>query len=227
MKPMNKKKYEKPVLLIGAGSQGRVVLDVLLARGRAVTGFLDDDPSLPGHPVRGLPVLGTVGTAAEYGGTHEIVLSIGNNETRCRLMERLNLPEANYANAVHPSAVIFSSATIGHGNMIFAQTFVGSDARIGNHVILNNGCIVEHDCEIHDFAALGPGCSMGGRVHIHEGAFISTGVTIAPRIRIGKNSVVGAGAVVVQDLPDYVLAYGVPARIVRKIGAGELWDRLL
>ena len=37
----------------------------------------------------------------------------------------------------------------------------------------------------------------------------------------GKNSVVGAGSLVTKDLPDNVLAYGNPAKIIRPREEGE------
>ncbi|MBN2031443.1 NeuD/PglB/VioB family sugar acetyltransferase [bacterium] len=218
---------EKPILLIGAGSQGRVTLDVLFDQKREVEGFLDDNPSLHGILINTKKVIGTIDNLKHYLTSHQMILTIGNNWTRFQLANKLNLPDSAYTNAIHSSNITLSSAKIGHGNMIFTQTIIGSNATVGNHVILNNGCIIEHDCIIKDFAALGPGCCMGGKVMINEGAFLSTGVTIAPRIKIGKRSIVGAGAVVVDDLPDDVLAYGVPARVIKKITPDEMWDRLL
>lgn len=39
-----------------------------------------------------------------------------------------------------------------------------------------------------------------------------------PGITIGENSVIGAGSVVTNDIPPNVVAYGVPCRVIRKIG---------
>jgi acetyltransferase-like isoleucine patch superfamily enzyme len=40
-------------------------------------------------------------------------------------------------------------------------------------------------------------------------------VTICPGVRIGKYAVVAAGAVVTKDIPDYAVAGGVPAKIIK------------
>ena len=50
---------------------------------------------------------------------------------------------------------------------------------------------------------------------------ISLGAKIIQKVSIGKHVVVGAGAVVLDDLPDRVVAYGVPARIARRREVGE------
>ena len=45
---------------------------------------------------------------------------------------------------------------------------------------------------------------------------IGAGATILPRIKIGRNVVIGAGAVVTKDIPDSVVAFGSPAKIIKE-----------
>lgn len=54
-------------------------------------------------------------------------------------------------------------------------------------------------------------------VIIKKGAVISVGCIIIAGVTIGENSIVGAGSVVAQDVPDYCVVVGNPARIVKKI----------
>lgn len=54
-------------------------------------------------------------------------------------------------------------------------------------------------------------------VVIKKGAVISVGCIIIAGVTIGENSIVGAGSVVSQDVPDYCVVLGNPARIVKKI----------
>jgi acetyltransferase-like isoleucine patch superfamily enzyme len=42
------------------------------------------------------------------------------------------------------------------------------------------------------------------------------GVTVLDGVHIGNGAVVGAGSVVTKSLPDYAIAFGVPAQVVRK-----------
>lgn len=60
------------------------------------------------------------------------------------------------------------------------------------------------------------GSNGGGPVHIGEGAWLGSRSTIVGPVRIGAHSVIGAGAVVVNDVPEYALAVGVPARVVKR-----------
>lgn len=55
-------------------------------------------------------------------------------------------------------------------------------------------------------------------VHIGKNVWIGSGVQILPGVTIGDNSVIGAGSVVTNDIPENVVAFGVPCRVVREIG---------
>ncbi len=54
-------------------------------------------------------------------------------------------------------------------------------------------------------------------VHIREFAWIGAGATILPGVCVGCHAVVGAGAVVTKDVPDYAVAVGNPARVVKML----------
>lgn len=54
-------------------------------------------------------------------------------------------------------------------------------------------------------------------VTVKEGAIISVGCIIIAGVTIGKNSIIGAGSLVSQDVPDYCIVAGNPARVVKKI----------
>lgn len=54
-------------------------------------------------------------------------------------------------------------------------------------------------------------------ISIGENVWIGANVTIFGGVTIGKNSVIGAGAVVTQDIPEGVIAYGVPCAVTKKI----------
>ncbi|MGD8776713.1 MAG: acetyltransferase [Syntrophobacterales bacterium] len=215
--------------IFGAGAQGRVTLEVW--RSAVPDGdfsFIDDDPSLHGKVVNGAPIVGGLEFILDhFGPRDEVIVAMGNNKERLLLGDKLEADGLKFGNAIHNSTVIMESGEIGGGCMLLAHTVVNTGAKLGKHVIVNTGAIVEHDSIIKDGVQLGPGVSMGGRVVVEKSAFIGTGAVLAPRIRVGEGTVVGAGSVVVKDLPPSVLAYGVPARLIREIDDDFDWSRLL
>lgn len=55
-------------------------------------------------------------------------------------------------------------------------------------------------------------------IHVGNNVWIGSGAQIMPGITIGDNSVIGAGSVVTNDIPENVVAFGVPCRVIRDIG---------
>ena len=62
-------------------------------------------------------------------------------------------------------------------------------------------------------------------VHICRGAWIGAGATIMPGIRIGRYAIVGASAVVTKDIPDYCIAVGNPAKVIKELDGDKLEGR--
>ncbi len=215
--------------IVGAGAQGRITAEVWRAQDPSVRlCFLDDNATLHGHTVADLPIVGAA-QSLDTLDLHdaEVVLAIGNNLRRLELATLWDALAIVWGRVVHPSAVVMRSARVGGGTVVLPQAVVNSGARVGRHVIVNTGAIVEHDASLEDGCSVGPGVCVGGRVQIGRGAFLSNGVTLAPRVHVGAGTVVGAGATVVQDLPAGVLAYGVPARVIRPLGDQFDFGRLL
>jgi sugar O-acyltransferase (sialic acid O-acetyltransferase NeuD family) len=215
--------------IIGAGPQGRILAEIWQIQCPGIElHFLDDNADLHGSHVLGVPVDGSVDRLSSVDLTAaEIVLAVGENHRRLELAAAWDKRGVRWATVVHPSAVLMPSATIGAGSVVFPHALVHTGARVGRHVIINSGALVEHDAVVDDGVSISPGVTMGGRVHIGRATFISTGAALGPRVSIGAGTIVGAGAVVVSDLPDGVLAYGVPARVVRKLEGASDFRRVL
>jgi acetyltransferase-like isoleucine patch superfamily enzyme len=72
-----------------------------------------------------------------------------------------------------------------------------------------------HSFSCLDTAIKDQGISNIKNVTIGDGVWIGHGAVICPGVTIGKNAVIGANSVVRQNIPDYSVAAGVPARIIR------------
>ena len=64
-------------------------------------------------------------------------------------------------------------------------------------------------------------------VTIGDGAWLGQNVCVLPGVTIGKKAIVGAGSIVTKDVPDYCIAVGNPARIIKKYNFNlHLWENV-
>jgi acetyltransferase-like isoleucine patch superfamily enzyme len=70
---------------------------------------------------------------------------------------------------------------------------------------------------VGNFAHLSPKVAIGGHAQIGNFAWLGIGSTVIHGVRVGTGSIVGAGATVVNDIGEYVVAIGTPARVSRQI----------
>jgi acetyltransferase-like isoleucine patch superfamily enzyme len=80
---------------------------------------------------------------------------------------------------------------------------------------------------IEDYVQIGSHCSIysistidnkQGKVHLKKNCKIGTHSTIMPNVTVGENSIVGAYSFVTEDIPANVIAFGVPAKVIKSIG---------
>jgi sugar O-acyltransferase (sialic acid O-acetyltransferase NeuD family) len=126
------------------------------------------------------------------------------------------LKEENFEPLVHPSSELSTNVEIGIGSRIEQAVIIGPMTKLGKACLLNRGSIIGHHTVLGDFVNINPGaiingtCSIGNYTTIGSGAIVNDGITI------GKNSVVGSGALVTKNIPDGVVVYGSPAKIIRE-----------
>ncbi|QJW91841.1 acetyltransferase [Spirosoma taeanense] len=207
---------ENPVLIFGAGSLGVTALDLFHRNNVVVYGLLDDNKDLHGKEFGDVSVLGETdddGFLKLIGQKCEAFVAIGDSRVRKRLVKMLNdRRKVQPVNAIHDTAVVSASATLGHGNLIAARAVVNPFAEIGQHCIIQSGAVIESQAKLGDYIQIGTGSLIGSGVVVDEGAFVGAGVTIVAGISIGKNARIGAGSVVVENVEAGVTVFGNPAK---------------
>ncbi len=191
--------------LYGASGHAKVILDILQASNVKVVALIDDNENI--NELNNHKVLHGITDASP------IIVSIGANSIRKKIVEKLI---GTFAVAIHPSAIVSPTAKINKGSVIMQGAIIQSDAIVGEHCIVNTGASIDHECVIENFVHVSPGAVLCGNVSIGEGSWIGAGAVVIPGVKIGKWSIIGAGSVVTKDIPDGVIAYGNPCKVIRK-----------
>lgn len=141
--------------------------------------------------------------------------SVGNWQKRKDLARKLINLQYKFAKIIHPKAVVSEYAHISNGVLVAPSSVVNACADIGEMCIINSGSIAEHNCKIEAYAHIAPGAVLCGGVRVGTGSHIGAGSVVKEGVSIGENVIIGIGSVVTRDIPDNVIAYGNPCKILK------------
>lgn len=128
---------------------------------------------------------------------------------------------------------------LGEGSFISApvQMVCADKIRIGKNVFINSNFLAmsRGGITIEDDVQIAPNVQMISNNHdpyerqvllckpvlVKKGAWIGAGVTILPGVTIGEHAIVGAASVVTHDIPDFAVAVGNPAKVIRMLDSSR------
>lgn len=208
------------VVIIGAGGHGKVALDAALAEQQSISYLVDNAPTC--NELLGIRVLPASDKEWQAVRQFKFLVAVGDNRIRAMLFDSMLTKGGTPTTIIHPNAIVSKHACIGRGTVLCAGVVVNAGAVIGENCILNTSCSIDHDCRIGDHVHICPGVHLAGNVTVGEGTIIGIGSSVIPCKKVGVWSKLGAGSVVVRDIPDQVIAFGVPARVVRSLVSVEV-----
>lgn len=193
----------KSIAVYGASGHGKVVADIAMTNGYDEVIFIDDGDN-------------TYLNFQEYIKlyTYPIALGIGDNNIRKRVYEKIKAENLEVKTLIHEKAIVAKDIILKEGVVIMAGAVVNIGSTIGIGSILNTSSVIDHDCNIGDFVHIAPNSALAGDVSVNNMALVGIGSSIVQGKIIGENSVIGAGSVVINDIPDNVISYGVPAKVI-------------
>ena len=217
--PLTLPPVEKPYILIyGAGGHAKTILDMVKQLDQyTIAGIVDDNETLTGTKVLGIPVVGPRGRLSELAqkGVRLAANGVGgivDIRVRMRIFELLAAEGFDLPVLVHPRATVEPSARIRMGVQVFANAYVGSEAVLEAKCMVNTNAVVSHDCVVGEYTHIAPGALLAGHVHVGRRSLIGMGVTTSIGVRVGSDVRVGNGAILLADVPDKTI-----------IQAGRFW----
>lgn len=222
------------LVFIGASTAVGEILELVNAlnteNAYEVIGALDDDPSLVGGEVAGVPIIGSLEKAKELSDV-KFIFSIGSHKTRLNrleILDRLNLQEDRFVTLIHPQAIVYPSVQIGGGCIIHAGVCIAPNVKVGSF------CIITFNAVIGPNVILGHGALVTSLVFIGSGAkigpcsFIGAASAVGENVVIGPGAMVGMGSSIYRDVSKGVFVLGNPAKTVYPLHVPdricENWD---
>jgi len=200
--------------LVGAGGFSASVLAFFTTEETGVVwkAAFDDNPKTLGNEVvDGVTVQGGVVDAPA---DLPLVLTIGQNEVRRIIFGKH--PHRLWATLIHPFTEVAPNARIGTGTIVESSSIIGQGATVGKFAYVGGGSYVGNGADVGDYTFLAPGVVVASGAIVEENAVIGAGAVVCPGVRVGVGSTVASGSVADADVPDSLVACGVPAAVVIK-----------
>lgn len=206
-------------MIIGAGTYGEVYLAYLQEAGVEVVGFIDDNASIHGKQIQGIPVLGGISlleTLKNTDGVEAVYCPLGNNKLRVNFLTYAKSLGYKTPCYIHHSVVISPKVTIGEGVYILLGTTIMPHTRIDDYVMISMNVGLAHHSVLEEGVFLSTGCNFGASIVAKKYAYCGISSTIMTGIHeLGEDCLIGAGAVVIRDVPDRAVVAGVPAKVIK------------
>jgi tetrahydrodipicolinate N-acetyltransferase len=128
---------------------------------------------------------------------------------------------------IEPGAIIRDKVYIGNNVIVMMGAVVNIGASIGDGTMLDMNVVVGGRVKVGSMCHIGAGSVLAGVIEppsaqpvvIEDDVLIGANAVVLEGVRIGRGAVVAAGAVVTQDVEEYTVVAGTPARVLKKVDA--------
>jgi UDP-perosamine 4-acetyltransferase len=210
----------KEVYLLGVGRSTPVFVDLALDCGYEIAGLYHYNDERTGQENHGYPILGSFDDLlnSDIKGK-KFMLTMGDNENREEIYEKLITRGGMVPTVVHPTAIVSRFATISDSGLIVGPyTEIQADTNIGCNTIIRTNVVVCHGVNIGKNCFLSPKCVIGAYTRVEDNVFVGQASTIVSgkAEKVGLYAMIGAGSLVTDSVSSNVIVVGNPAKVLKQ-----------
>ena len=189
----------KRLLIVGAGGLGREVAnwaidEIKKSSGWIITGFLDDNSNALYGKQTSIPLIGSVAGFVPSSGVY-VVIAMGNPAVRRKLHEDLLVKGAQFANVIHPTAIVAEGVRLGVGVVLAPFSILSANSCIGDGVVVNYYAVIQHDAEVGRWSYISSHGNVGGGAILGQEAVVGTHAVVPPCAHVPDRYIVSPGNV--------------------------------
>lgn len=212
----------KKIFALGIGHNTPVCLDLALACDYVIEGLYHYQEGRTGDFDHGFKIIGTFDDlfSKESLDGMNFLLTMGDNDIRAHLLDKILSKGGCVPTLIHPTAVISKFAKIDDiGVCIYPFTFVQADAVIGKNTTLLSHVNISHNTTIGDNCFFAGGATLGAYSKVGNNVFVGqNALVVSAKVKkIGDRAFIGARSLVVKDVPENAVVAGSPAEIIRTL----------
>lgn len=216
----------KKVIIIGGEGNGGVVASCIEDNRKRfndlewqVAGFLNDMEK--GKLINDYPVLGGTDEvdkylAEDYYFVYAIHM-IGRNVKSEEVFFKMNIPDRKLATVIHKTAFVASNAIIEPGVFIMSNTYIGPAAHIGRCTLVMANALIGHNTKVGPLCHFSVGSITSSYITIGKVSDVTLGAKVLEKRKIGNYAVAGANSLITNDIPDYEIHVGSPAKFLKNV----------
>lgn len=214
------------VIILGGIGNGSVIAAAMsdaVRRGfdkGVPAGYLNDRAEI-GTLIEGLPVMGKLSDAqklAEQGYYFiDTIYRIDGQDSRIKLFEDLGIPDNRLFTFIHPHSYIAGNVKIGAGCVVMPGACISPGVEMGKCCLVMVNATIGHNNTIGDYCHFAAQSCLGSYVEIGNGVHIGLNASVRENLTLSDYSALGMGAVLLDNIEQYEIWAGNPARFMREV----------
>ena len=207
------------LIIIGNGSYARMMNRYIdMTEFGETVAFAVDQIYIQEQQIDGLPVISLEALAGDYS-QDEVLLIMGigyrkMSNIRRKVYETCKSFVYQFANYIHPTAIIEKNVTLGEGNNILEGVIIEESVSLGNANLLYGGSLIAHETAVGDFNTFSVKAVVAGCTVIRHHCFIGAAATIKDHIVLEDYVFIGASAYASKSMEKYSVLVPSESRIL-------------